>query len=289
MSKNPFLLDDEIGEPPLSWLKSDIERKFGFKGERYTRVNTGFAGLLAVISTIAFYGVLFWIPQSHFTAMFLERGITPYPIILFGFWTLFLLLIKRSKIRLQRQVLSKKILPQDRNFILTPATSEVVLNRIGQNADNPKDFLLYRRIMLTLYNLKNLGRVADVDDILRSQADRDAEDMETSYTIIGGFLWAIPILGFIGTVLGLSDAIGSFGGVLSADSDMSALIPTLKQVTGGLSTAFETTLIALVIALALQLFCVATRKKEEEFLGDCGEYCTRDVVARLRMDQRDYE
>ena len=271
----------------LSWLHSDIERRFGFRGEHYTRVNTFFAGLLAVLTTILFYGTLRFIPENHFTAMFTERGITPYPIVLLGFWTLFLLQIKRSKIRLQRKPLALSILPPDRSFVLTPTTAEVVLKRIAQNAETPKDFLLYRRILLTLFNLKNLGRVADVDNILRSQADRDSDAMETSYTIVNGFLWAIPILGFIGTVLGLSDAIGSFGGVLSADTDMSSLIPTLKKVTGGLSTAFETTLIALVIALALQLYSVTIRKQEEEFLDECGEYCSINIVSRLRIDFND--
>lgn len=274
-------------QQPLSWLHSDIERRFGFRGEHYTRVNTFFAGLLAVLATILFYGTLRFIPEHHFTAMFTERGITPYPIVLFGFWTLFLLQIKKSKIRLQRKPLALSILPPDRSFVLTPTTAEAVLKRIAQNAETPKDFLLYRRILLTLLNLKNLGRVADVDNILRSQADRDNDAMETSYTIANGFLWAIPILGFIGTVLGLSDAIGSFGGVLSADADMSSLIPTLKNVTGGLSTAFETTLIALVIALALQLYSVTIRKQEEEFLDECGEYCSINIVSRLRIDFND--
>ena len=82
-------------QQPLSWLHSDIERRFGFRGEHYTRVNTFFAGLLAVLATILFYGTLRFIPEHHFTAMFTERGITPYPLVLFGFWTLFLLQIKK--------------------------------------------------------------------------------------------------------------------------------------------------------------------------------------------------
>lgn len=274
-------------QEPLSWMRRDIERRFGFRGERYTRVSTSFAGLFAILFTVAFYGVLWFLPENHFSAMFTERGITPYPIVLFGFWTYFLLFIKRSKIRFQRKPLAMIILPPDRNFILTPATAEVVVKQIARNADTPKDFLLYRRILLTLFNLKNLGRVGDVDNILRSQADRDADVMETSYTMIGGFLWAIPILGFIGTVLGLSSAIGHFGGILSSETDMSSLIPTLKDVTGGLATAFETTLIALVIALALQLYSVSTRKKEEEFLDECGEYCSVNIISRLRMDFHD--
>ena len=272
------------GKPRLSWVKSDIEQRFGFRGGRYTRVNMGLTFFIAAFFTIAFYGILYVIPPTSLTAMFTDRGITPYPTVFFGFWTAFTLLIKQRKIAFQRRPLRYPILPPDRRFVLTPYTAEEVMCLIGSNAESPKDFLLYRRILLTLSNLRNIGRVSDVDNILRTQADQDSDAMETSYTLISGFLWAIPIFGFIGTVLGLSSAIGSFGGVLSADAELSELIPTLKEVTGGLATAFETTLIALVIALVLQLWATSVKKSEEEFLDECGEFCSVNIVAKLRMD-----
>ncbi|MBR3219925.1 MAG: MotA/TolQ/ExbB proton channel family protein [Thermoguttaceae bacterium] len=288
-SMDPF--DDDLQPTDsfqLSWKRRDIEQRFGFSGGRYTRVNMKFTGLLALLCTVAFYAILRFFPENHIISMFTDRGIIPYPIVLLGFWTFFILAVKQRKINYQAEPLDRPIIPDDKNFILSPATAEDVIGMILKNADNPKDFLLYRRIVLALSNLKHLGRVSDVDDIIRSQADQDAEAMETSYTIVNGFLWAIPILGFIGTVLGLSDAIGSFGGVLSGSgTDMSELMPALKQVTGGLSTAFETTLIALVIALILQLYSVTVRKREEEFLDDCAEFCTGKIVSRLRMDFND--
>ena len=107
--------------------------------------------------------------------------------------------------------------------------------------------------------------------------------METSYSLLRGFIWAIPVLGFIGTVLGLSQAIGGFGEVLGTNNDMSQITSSLKIVTSGLATAFETTLEALVAALAIQLLFTFLKKHEEEFLDDCAEYCHRHVVNRLRI------
>jgi hypothetical protein len=54
-------------------------------------------------------------------------------------------------------------------------------------------------------------------------------------------------------------------------------------VTAGLATAFETTLVALVAALFIQLALTGLKKSEEEFLDECGEYCLRHVVGRLRI------
>ena len=57
----------------------------------------------------------------------------------------------------------------------------------------------------------------------------------------------------------------------------------LRGVTGGLSTAFETTLHGLVAALAIQLTQTGLKKGEEEFLDDCSEYCSKQIVSRLRL------
>ena len=129
----------------------------------------------------------------------------------------------------------------------------------------------------------DLGRVGDVDEILRSQADNDEGSMETSYAILRGFVWAIPVLGFIGTVQGLAEAIGGFGAVLSQSDDLSHVKDALKGVTGGLSVAFETTLQGLVAALVVQLLMTSLKKSEEEFLDRCRAFCTRNVTGKLRL------
>ena len=126
--------------------------------------------------------------------------------------------------------------------------------------------------------------MTDVDEILKSQAEADEAISESSYILLTGFLWAIPILGFIGTVLGLSIAIGEFGAVMaSGNSGPDALLPALRQVTAGLAIAFDTTLVALVFALLIQLTMTFLRKAEQEFLDSCAEYCTRNIVNRLRL------
>ena len=158
-----------------------------------------------------------------------------------------------------------------------------MLGQVYATVDDPRHFILFNRIVVALSNLRNLGRVTDVDTILRSQAEQDESAVETSYSLVQGFVWAIPVLGFIGTVLGLSEAIGQFSGVLGAGSDVEQISGALKGVTAGLATAFETTLQALVAALVLQLMITSLRKAEEEFLDEAMDYCLRFVVGRLRI------
>ena len=274
---------EETTQPTLSWARSDVEQRFGFRGARYTSVNNLLSFLCACVLTILFYMVVAYCDGTYFSAMFRERGFVPYFIVFFSAWCCAILFFKWRKLKLQQRALRISLNPEQQDFVLSPATVGDVLARLFQTVDDPKQFVVLNRVLVALSNLKNLGRVTDVEEILRSQAEHDEAAMETSYGVLRGFIWAIPVLGFIGTVVGLSYAIGAFGGVLGKTTEVSEIANSLKGVTAGLATAFETTLEALVAALAIQLTLTFLKKSEEEFLDGCREYCHRNIVNRLRM------
>ena len=272
-------------DEPLCWARDDIEQRLLFRGGRFTRVNSWCTFTLAVLMTSLFYAVLYpfhrhWIAGSFF---FDRNRETPACIVFLSCWSIAILGIKWSKLQMQQRSLKLTIVPEDPEFVLTPQTVDELFHRMHQRVDDARQFVVFHRITTALSNLRNLGRVTDVGEILREQANTDESSMETSYSLLQGFVWAIPVLGFIGTVEGLSVAIGGFGGVLASSSDFEQIKNALRGVTGGLSTAFETTLHGLVAALVIQLTQTGLKKCEEEFLDACSEYCSRQVVSRLRL------
>jgi biopolymer transport protein ExbB/TolQ len=267
----------------LSWAKSDVEQRLGFRGGRYTHVNNLATLLLAGFFTVVFYGALVPIRQTAFATMFFERSWVQYGTVLLTAWSVVILFFKWRKLEMQRRVLSCNIGTTTPDFVLSSVTVDEVIDHIHAAVDDPKQFVVFNRITVALSNLRNLGRVGDVDEILRSQAEQDESRMETSYALVQGFVWAIPVLGFIGTVIGLSQATGSFSGVLNTTEQVDQLATALQGVTAGLSTSFETTLVALVAALGIQMMLTFLKKSEEDFLDNCSEYCTRHIVGRLRI------
>ncbi len=267
----------------ISWVQQDIEQRLLFRGGRYTRVNNLLSVIIGILLTVLFYATLIPFHQSPFPTMFTQRGPIPYFIVFFSSWSLAIIFLKWKKLSLQKQSLQLIVIPTDLDFVLSSTSVDEVMALVHSTVDDPKQFVLFNRIVVALSNLRNLGRVSDVDDILRSQSETDASSMETSYSLLSGFVWAIPVLGFVGTVLGLSGAIGGFGAVLKTAEDMEKVKAALQDVTAGLSTAFETTLEALVAALVIQLLVTFLKKSEEEFLDDCSEYCTNNLVNKLRI------
>ena len=273
-----------IDTPPLHWEAKDIERRLGFNGAKYTGTNSFLTFGIGLLLSIVFYCALIPFQASYLGQMFFSRGWVPYAIVLLSGWTLAILFVKWRKLAMQRLALQHSIVPEDLSFVLSPITAEDIIRKLYEIASNPRQFLLLNRIERALSNLKNIGRVADVDDIMRSQAENDENYVESTYTLARGLIWAIPVLGFIGTVLGLSEAIGGFGAVLAqGGADAAQLRTSLQGVTGGLATAFETTLIGLISAVTIQLLLTAVKKGEDSFLDDCSEYCHRFIISKLRI------
>ncbi len=278
----------------LSWSDEDIENRIGiFKGGRYTSPNKLLGFGLAVVVTAAFFAIIVYVFSNtpwlqRFSLAFVRpRNLyTTIPATLMFFWAIMMLNVKSRKLRFQERALDLAALPQQQDFVLNEASAKAVLERVHSVVDHPRHFILLNRIERALSNLHNLGGVGEVSTILKDQAEIDENQIASSYTFVNGLVWCVPVLGFIGTVSGLSAGISNFAKTLQAAGDLEAIKGGLQGVTSGLATGFETTLVALVFALLIQLYIHYLQQKEMEFMDRCNDYCQTYVISRLRLPNR---
>lgn len=277
----------------LAWSQDDVENRFGFKGGRYTSVNHTLAFLMGAVMAAILYALMTFVfvnlPVVSKIATIYRRPSNQFAVIpatLFFFGGISILVLKGKKLKFQERALKLSAVPAEPEFVLNESTATTVLNRIHSLVDHPRHFVLLNRIDRALSNFKNIGQVNDVSAILRAQAENDEDQVASSYTVVNGLVWAIPVLGFIGTVLGLSLAIGRFTSTLQAGGDLAKIRESLQGVTGGLATAFESTLVALTFTLILQLVITFQQKREMAFLDECNDYCHSHIVSKLRLTER---
>ena len=275
----------------LDWSRSDIEQKFGFKGRKYTDVNSALAGLATVLACGGLFAVSSVLPDgirgSRAAALFLDRGWTPYAMTVLAVFALVTLFVKWRKLAFQRKAFTVEIIPPGASFELTSESAQDALRRLRSFVDDASHFVLFNRIERALQNFRNIGNVSDVSEMLRAQAENDESHVESSYTLLNGIVWAIPILGFIGTVIGLSGAIGRFGNVLNAGTSVESLKDGLAPVTSNLGIAFDTTFLALILAIVVQMAMTVIKKQEELFLDECRDYAHENIITRLRLTRDD--
>ncbi|NBX36323.1 MAG: MotA/TolQ/ExbB proton channel family protein [Planctomycetes bacterium] len=273
--------------PLLDSADGDLECALGFSSGRYTRAHGTFWFAVALVLTVLSWLALIPFRGTYFGVIIESGWQTNWFCILFTWWCLCILLTKLQKVRVQRRALELSgIFPTRGDFVLSPGTSEGILERITQRVARPREFLLFNRVWMALSNLGNIGEVRDVGAVLDSQADNDASTIDSSYTALRALIWTIPVLGFIGTVIGLGTAIGSFTDVIASGGGTEAagnIREKLSPVVGGLATAFNTTLVALVAAVGIQLFSTYVYKLEEDLLDDCSKYCTDHITSRLKL------
>jgi|TARA_B100001971_G_C18168169_1_gene525494 biopolymer transport protein ExbB/TolQ len=278
----------------LSWRRGDIENWFGvFQPGTYTSTNKALTFIVAVFATGGFFLLVsYFQKQSSFEpylGVFL-RGANKYttiPCVLLFFWAMVMLFFKGRKINFQAKALDLPCVPQEPNFFLNEQTAKPILESLFEIVDHPRHFILFKRIEVGLSSLQNIGEVRDVSALVKNQADNDEAQIASSYTIPGAIVWAVPILGFIGTVLGLSQAIGQFAKALNSGDNMASIKGNLSKVTEGLATAFETTLVALILALIIQLYLNFLQAKESKLLDECNEYCHQNIIAKLRLTKQE--
>ncbi len=102
--------------------------------------------------------------------------------------------------------------------------------------------------------LKTTGTPDDLDQEMRYQADEALDRSDADYGLVRMFIWAIPILGFLGTVMGITMALGNL--------NLTELETTGKHLAAGLQVAFDTTALALSLVFVLYFSLYWVRKQE---------------------------
>jgi len=125
---------------------------------------------------------------------------------------------------------------------------------------------------------KDVGRVSSW---INTESSRDNAMSDLTYTLARTLLWAIPILGFIGTVQGLSSAVGGFADFLSGAAELTAIKGAIADVTIGLGVAFDTTFLALMLVTIVQFPLSSIMRREATLMGEIDVYLDEHFVSRL--------
>ncbi len=105
---------------------------------------------------------------------------------------------------------------------------------------------------------------------------------ESSYSVPRILVWAIPLLGFIGTVIGISGAVSGFSGFLENSGDVEQIKEGIGQVTSNLGLAFDTTLLALFLSVVVMIPLVLVERYESSLLLGIDVFINDKLLPRLK-------
>lgn len=223
----------------------------------------------AEYNTMQFLASLFY---KHFAVSFLNT--------MFFTWAMAIIVLKRQKIRHQKAALLLDVLPTNLGREIEVQNVGLFIEHVYSLPVTLRDSLMVNRIRKALELFEIRPHIDDVREMMVSQSEIDSARIGGSYTLVRAFLWGIPLLGFIGTVIGLSHAIGGMN--FANVEDIEKIIGAINNVTSGLGTAFDATLLGLVLALTLNFPLNALAKQEDDNLHSIDAFCNEVLLPRLR-------
>ncbi|MEM7475190.1 MAG: MotA/TolQ/ExbB proton channel family protein [Planctomycetota bacterium] len=142
---------------------------------------------------------------------------------------------------------------------------------------------LGRRIVAVLELQSSRGRRHQLESDLSNYSEHENDRQHESYSLLRIINWAMPMLGFLGTVLGISQTLGQLDTERLATQQQQAM----NELTAGLYVAFDTTATALILTVALMFLQFAISRLETGLLGDIAEQTQKSLIPFLGVDPHD--
>ena len=190
-------------------------------------------------------------------------------------WGGFILLSRYLELRRQRQAFEMGFLPTDEGVRILHEDARPLQRKLDELNARRGPFILANMIRLALGKYAASRSSVEVSETVRAQAEVDQGRLVTSMATVHYLAWAIPSLGFLGTVRGLAGCLTMSG---SNEEDTQVFI---DQATRHLTVAFDCTLIALILSLAIMFLLHSVQRDEEALIIDSQQYCLENLVNRL--------
>jgi len=224
---------------------------------------------------------LYWIDPLSMSYRLLAIGWVPYVVVFLTVISIVMLVRRLHLIRYSLRALEETYLSHS-----TPLTTDVEIDEsmvmIRDKARVLHDTGVARRIISALGRFKHTHSIREVEDMLKALTERAFNEMEAGYTILRVIVWAVPILGFVGTVQGVSGSVGGLAGVLGKEvEDIGQITNALANVTKDLAFAFDTTLVALIATVIIMVFMSLVERLDYSALDRIEDSVNQQVLLNL--------
>lgn len=246
--------------------------------------NRGIRLVVSILITAAFMGLLVFATnatyqetKSYNRILVMLGGQLPagliqgFTYLLFVYGMLECTALKK-KLDKEARALSQKLLPETENWVLSVDDANQLKLDIQEREKTSKSYLtdLIKKACAKYRLSKSSSEALDVAD---TQINVFKSELDGEQSFVRYVAWAIPSVGFIGTVIGIAASLGY--------ANEAGTTEGIDKMTGMLAVAFDTTLVALVLSLFLMYFIHSLQKKQDSFFAKLESYLIENLINRF--------
>lgn len=138
--------------------------------------------------------------------------------------------------------------------------------------------LLPECMLAALHRFHATNSIQDAANAVKERAELAADRLDSSLSLVRYISWAIPAIGFIGTVRGIGLALAFAEDAIKGD---------ITPVIEALGLAFNSTLVALLISMGLMYFMHIVQSRQEAFVLETQTYSRDKLIDVMKVPVRE--
>lgn len=193
--------------------------------------------------------------------------------MILGLWVIAIIALKSRFTLRERRLLAAPLLDLKPGTSILPVDVRQYMRPLQALPDAEREYLLPRTLLNALQRFGSTGNIQDVASSVREVCETEADRLDSELSMIRYVIWAIPSIGFIGTVRGIGEALSFAHRAVEGD---------IIGVTVSLGVAFNSTLVALVISMLIMFLMHQLQLLQERLVLDVQNYCDVNLLRHLQ-------
>jgi biopolymer transport protein ExbB/TolQ len=189
-------------------------------------------------------------------------------------WALALIAHQAQAVARNRRLLGRQYVDVGEGRVVLPDDARAYARPLESLPAEEQDMLLPRALMVALNRFGATRSVQDSAEAVRAECENETDRLDAQLSMVRFTAWAIPAVGFVGTVRGIGRALQEAQGALHGD---------ISGVTLGLGVTFNATLTALVACILVMFFLHQLQQAQDRLVLDARMYIDRRLIRHMRV------
>ena len=189
-------------------------------------------------------------------------------------WAIGIISYKARRTLRERAALEEDLVQVPEGMRILPEDTREYARQLEALPPERQQMLTVRALKAALARFGATRNVQDVSEAAHAVVQSEAERLDSELSMVRYIAWAIPAIGFIGTVRGIGDALAEAHKAVTGD---------IAGVTAGLGVAFNSTFFALMLSLVLMFLLHNLQLAQERLVLDSETYLDQRLLRHLQV------
>ena len=205
----------------------------------------------------------------------------PMVEVIFCAWGLIVLSYKLFQVSRERQLLKQdfvRVQPGERIIPEDAFDRYKELRTAMGREPRWRERLLPECILAALHRFHATASIQDASNAVKERAEIAADQLDSSLSLVRYIAWAIPAIGFVGTVRGIGDALSFAEQAIKGD---------ISALTANLGLAFNSTFVGLMLCIVLMYVLHMVQSQQESFVIETQTYCRDKLIDVMKVPTKE--